>query len=228
MLINDHYFHLQLNQSDLSIDSGDPLDFVYSYSGTVIASTSSDEEIIAGKFRAYYIDIVSAINDGTVSVFDVFDSRSCTLDYYSVIYENESFDINEKLLKALDCDPFFGNVLIIDRLEILPAFRAHNLGLVTMRRLMQRFGAGASIAAIKPFPLQFEANKDIDDEWSQQLKLPAFDKNNRSATARLKKYYRKLGFVPLPSTPFMFLELERTLVSVNDLLADNDADLVID
>lgn len=184
-----------------------------------MASTSSDEEIIAGKFRAYYIDIVSAINDGTVSVFDVFDSRSCTLDYYSAIYENESFDINEKLLKALDCDPFFGNVLIIDRLEILPAFRAHNLGLVTMRRLIQRFGAGASIAAIKPFPLQFEANKDIDDEWSQQLKLPAFDKNNRSATARLKKYYRKLGFVSLPSTPFMFLELERTLPSVDNLKA---------
>lgn len=228
MLINDHYFHLQLDQSEVAIDSGDPLDFAYRYSGTIVASTSLDEKTIAGKFCAYYIDIASAINNGTVSVFDIFDSRSTTLDYYPAIYANESLDINEKLLKALDCSHFFGNVLIIDRLEILPAYRAHNLGLLIMRRLIERFGAGASITAIKPFPLQFEANKHLDDEWSQQLKLPTFDTNNRSATARLKKYYRKLGFVSLPGTPFMFLELGLNLVSVDDLRADSDADLIVD
>ncbi|MES2024328.1 MAG: hypothetical protein V4448_02110 [Pseudomonadota bacterium] len=218
MRIDDHYFHLKINQSDESIECSEPDDFIYKSSGTIVASSSLDDEIVVGKFRVYYVDIFSAVNEGTFSIFSIFDSYSETVDYYEAIYDLDSDDINEKLLKALKCDPFFGNVLIIDRLEILPAFRSNNLGLFAMRRIIQRFGSGTSITAIKPFPLQFEWNKHHDDDgWTEQLALPVFDKNSRSATARLKKYYRKLGFVSLPSTPFMFLETELKLPSVDNL-----------
>lgn len=218
MQINDHYFHLEINRSDEPLESLEPDHFIYESTGTVVALDPSDDEIVAGKFRVYYVDIVSAINDGTFSVFNVFDSYSETVDYYGAIFEPESLDINEKLLRALKCDPFFGNVLIIDRLEILPAFRLRSLGLVVMRKIIQRFGSGTSIIAIKPFPLQFE-DSDLDVEWKERMALTNFDKNIRRTTTRLKKHYRKLGFAALPATPFMFLETEQELPSVDQLTA---------
>ncbi|CAL63149.1 Hypothetical protein HEAR3040 [Herminiimonas arsenicoxydans] len=194
-----------------------PDDFIYTLTGRVVAGDPSDEVITVGKFRAYYVDANAAFNYNKVSLYDIFDTYQETVDYYEAIYDINSEEFSEKLLKALKADYLIGNVLIIDRLEILPAFRSYNLGLITMRRLILRFGIGAGITAIKPFPLQFEMEIHRDDDWKEQLVLTAFDKNSRSATASLKKHYRKLGFVPLPGTPFMFLENDKTLPSVADL-----------
>ncbi len=229
MLINDHYFYLKIDESEEPMHASSPDDFIYTLTGRVVAGDPSDEEITVGRFRAYYVDVNAAISFGKVSLYDIFDTYQETVDYYEAIYDIDSEDVNEKLLKALKSEYLFGNVLIIDRLEILPAFRSYNLGLITMRRIIQRFGTGACVTAIKPFPLQFESNTRHDDDgWTEQLALPELNKNSRSATARLKKHYKKLGFVSLPGTPFMFLELEKNLISVDDLLINNDAELVID
>jgi hypothetical protein len=90
------------------------------------------------------------------------------------------------------------NMLILDRLEIRPQFRGQELGLRYMRAAITRFGMGCRIAAMKPFPLQFE------DKVSEST-IADF----RAATAKLKKYYARDGFEALRGSDLMILDLEK-------------------
>jgi hypothetical protein len=93
----------------------------------------------------------------------------------------------------------------------LPEFRGYNLGLAVMRRLIERFGAGAAVVAMKPFPLQGEYSRRDRDEWRQRMQLDDFDKDLRRATAKLRRHYAKLGFKFMKGTPFMFRDAQIAL-----------------
>lgn len=86
-------------------------------------------------------------------VFDVFDCTQETCGYFSAIFDIETLAPSSALTHLLKEEVWPGNVLILDRLKILPEFRLRNLGLAVMRRLIERFGAGAGVVAMKPFPL---------------------------------------------------------------------------
>jgi hypothetical protein len=55
-----------------------------------------------------------------------------------------------------------------------------------MRRLIERFGAGAFIVAITPFPLQRDLSDQ--DEWESSLQLADLDKDFRRSTAKLRRH----------------------------------------
>jgi hypothetical protein len=102
------------------------------------------------------------------------------------------------------------NMLILDRLEILPEFRGQRLGLRYMRTVIRRFGLGCRIAAIKPFPLQFEpqptrGNSDL--QWHARMNTKSLTRGKRAATIKLKEYYSREGFKPVRGTDLMILDL---------------------
>ena len=173
--------------------------------GQIIASDlDKKNSTVIGKFGLIYVDVENALNDA-MSLYDVFDSDERTLEYYEAMYEMNG-ELKPRLTKLLKDDYFYDtNVLILDRLEVLPAYRGNDLGLTVMRQMIQRRGAGSAVVAIKPFPLQFEHKRKADDEWRQQLCLASLHGDARSATAKLTRYYARLGFVRLPETAFMFL-----------------------
>lgn len=216
MLIDDDLFFLEINKSEASIEDNDPSHYLYVTTGNVMAQNDDQREILAGKFRLYYVDVCAALNAGA-SVFDVFDCESAIIDYFEPIFNYGTLDISEKLLKLFKYDSSWGNVLILDRLEILPPFRARNVGLIVMRRLIERFGAGAAVVAIKPFPLQCERVSKDSDEWRDSLRLADFDKDIRRSTAKLRRYYAKLGFKAMKGTPFMFRLADSPLPSPESL-----------
>jgi hypothetical protein len=203
MLIDDLYFSLEFARGGCSLESNDPLDYVYSTHGKIVATDESDKVTDAGRFHLYYLDVGAALNAGG-SIFDLFDSRSSTVDYFEAIFDPRTLDISDKLQKLLDGSGW-GNVLILNRLELLPGFRQKNLGLLVMRRLIERFGAGAYVVAIKPFPLQCESARDDEDDWGSKLQLAHLSKNLERATKKLRDHYSKLGFKAMRGTPFMFL-----------------------
>jgi ribosomal protein S18 acetylase RimI-like enzyme len=93
---------------------------------------------------------------------------------------------------------FSRNMLILDRLEILPQFRRQHLGLRYMRAAITRFGMGCRIAVMKPFPLQFADNVSKSNTA-----------DFRAATAKLKRYYAREGFESLRGSDLMILDLEK-------------------
>ncbi len=89
-----------------------------------------------------------------------------------------------------------------------------------MRRLIQRFSAGAGVVAIKPFPLQFEQSIPAEDSsgWHQEMQLSNFQETERDSIRKLRNHYSKLGFVEMQGTPHMFLSTAKRLPRIEMLL----------
>lgn len=203
MPIEDPYFSLEFRNSGCSLESREPSEHLYTTRGEVIAFDEDETKVTAGRFKAFYIDVGAALNTGT-DVFDVFDSHASTVDFYRAIFDPETLDLSNKLQKLFEEGTGWGNVLILDRLEILPEFRNRNLGLVVMQRLIERLGAGACVVGIKPFPLQGEFTRAKEDVWRSSLQLERFAQDPKRATKKLRDYYAQLGFKAMRGTPFMF------------------------
>ena len=186
------------------------------------------DDILAGKFRLYYVDIASALNTGYTDVFEIFDAHSdSTVDYYESLFDPDTADFSENLQQLFNYEIFEQSVLIFDRLELLPGYRGHNLGLIIMRRLIQRFSAGAGVVAIKPFPLQFEHSIPPEDEsgWHAEMQLSGFREPERISIRKLQNHYSKLGFVEMEGTPHMVLSTARRLAPVESLFTSPEKPL---
>jgi GNAT superfamily N-acetyltransferase len=218
MLVNDYYFHLRFRGGEAELEDNDPSHYRYVTVGTVVGIDEAEQETEVGHFRLSYIDVCAAMN-ARASVFDIFDLTQETFDYYSAIFNVETLGPSPELSDLFKGEVWPGNVLILDRLEILPRFRGHNLGLVVMRRMIERFGAGAAVVAIKPFPLQhtYTPDEEEEHEWQLKMKLDNLDKNLRRATAKLRRHYAKLGFKSMKGTEFMFRDAEIVLPSPQKL-----------
>jgi GNAT superfamily N-acetyltransferase len=210
MMFNDYYFHLRFRGGETELEDNDPSHYRYVTDGTVVGIDEADQAAEVGRFRLSYIDVCVAMN-AKAWVFDIFDCTLELCDYYPAIFDMETEGPSPELTRLFKGDIWPGNVLIFDRLEILPEFRGHNLGLVVMRRLIERFGAGAGVVAIKPFPLQRECARDEGAGWRQKMRLGDFDKDFRRAAPKLRRHYGKLGFKLMKGTPFMFLAPPATL-----------------
>jgi GNAT superfamily N-acetyltransferase len=216
MNLDDYIPRLKLDQEEIFlIPDREPSDYRYVTTGRIVAEDEDGLEALMGKFKLYYIDVCAAVN-AKASVFELFDYERATRDYFAPIFNPGSLDFTDELSRLTD-NSSWGSVLIIDRLEVLPEYRGRNVGLLAMRRLIERFCAGAPIVAIKPFPLQHEGGGGDVDEWKSRLKLADLDQNERRATTKLRRHYAKLGFKAMKGTPFMFLSTDWPMPKPEDL-----------
>jgi len=81
-----------------------------------------------------------------------------------------------KDVKELLGDVPFRNILVIDRVEILPAYRGMGLGLATIWDIIQRHSAGCGIVALKAFPFQFSSGSRSgrlsfleESDWNKEM-----------------------------------------------------------
>ena len=213
-------FHIE--SARLLLVADDPGDYIYPICGRIAKIDDDDDDnIMVGKFRLYYVDIDSAIDTGYIDVFDIFDAHSdSTVDYYDSLFDPDTIGFRENLQQLSNHEIFKQSVLIIDRLELLPGYRGKNLGLIIMRRLIQRFSAGAGVVAIKPFPLQFEQSTPDENKssWHVKMQLSSFRETKRDSIRKLRSHYGKLGFVEMKGTPHMFLSTTRRLPPIEKLL----------
>ena len=95
------------------------------------------------------------------------------------------------------------------------------MGLLVLMSLIERFGAGAGVVGMKPFPLQFEPKQSRDSSaWVKRLRLGDLPRDSKVATDKLTQYYGKLGFVEMKSTPFMFRSMSWALPSAEQLRSE--------
>ena len=216
MIIGPYYMILDVDKATYALEPEEPGDYIYEIVGRIIGLDEAFRRVVAGRFKAIYVDVLAA-EVARISTVNLFDASATTMEYFYAIYDSDGSQFAGALTRLLDDQPYWGNVLIVDRLEILPKFRAHNLGLVAMRRIIERFRPGADIVAIKPFPLQNEAFVGHDAAWRARLGLPNFKGNQARAVAKLRRHYAKLGFKQLRGTEFMFLFAGAILPGIADL-----------
>lgn len=186
-------------------DDGEPDDLIYEMSGDLVNIDDEDKRELVGKFRLFYVDVERADNEG-IAIRDVLDAHSATTaEYYEALFDPDEEGFNDRILDLIDDEVAGCNVLILDRLEILPKYRGRKLGLEVMRHMIRRFSSGTGIVSIKPFPLQGEvaATSEETKKWRADLALDQLPTDQVVATRKLREYYSQIGFVSLDATPFM-------------------------
>lgn len=218
---------LRLSEVEVYAEDDEPSRFVHDWSGAVVLLQGEDAtELKIGEFEAIYVDAVGAITENE-SVFDVFDTRAETMEYFGALYENAHGDFKQSVGRVAwgrDCrwEP---SLLILSRLVIQPAYRGRGRGLLALRALMHTLRAGTGLIAMKPFPLQSESWYDEADRLARVARygLEGFPTNHDIATAALRRYYGRLGFKRVPRTPYMVLDPLRTLTSLATLRGEVEA-----
>lgn len=190
----------------------EPERFAKEIEGLVLLLDSSDQEHNIGTFRVFIIDVVGAVN-ADVSPYAVFDSRLATLDFYSLYAR--SLEFKPAVLRSMGTDGLWEpSMLILDRLEIYPAYRGKTYGLHALLGLQHHFSMGCGIVAMKPFPLQFEERWMKNDDGIEPLDLHRFPQDMRRAMKSLRQYYARLGFSLVPRTAFMVRDAMQPLPSL--------------
>jgi hypothetical protein len=78
--------------------------------------------------------------------------------------------------------------------EILPKYRGGGVGLLVLTALMERFGAGAGVVGMKPFPLQLEPKESRDSSgWAKRLRLDDLPRDEKMA----KKHARMVPLIAM-------------------------------
>lgn len=204
-MIDDMGIELRWQSYSLAEEYGEPDDAIYVYDGSIFGIDEHDERTQLGRFRAQYVDVGRAVDAG-LPVFEVLDCHSSsTPEYFEPIFGANVPDFSD-VVESISAGGADGcNLLILDRVEILPKFRGRYAGLQVLRHMMVRFSAGAGVIALKAFPLQFESAPPSRAEmaWRQRLALDGFVPDMGLSTAKLQCYYEKLGFRALPDSAFM-------------------------
>jgi len=187
-----------------STTNGDEIeDFATFIEGTISCyDEMSDEDKLVGKVRLFYLD-KGAILETNIGLFDLFDIRGETEPFYSALIDHVTQEFKSDLEEILGDYIIDLNLLIIDRIEILPEFRGNNIGLECLRRCLQQHAHGCGVVALKCFPLQFEGGGFDDPAWRRKMQLGKLSKDPKRSLAKLKKYYAALGFKIIPGTDFM-------------------------
>jgi GNAT superfamily N-acetyltransferase len=202
---DDSYFVLSWAGESSVFDVGEPDELIYETRGEILAIGDSDNgRTLVGRFGLYYADIDRALNQG-VHAFDVFDAYALTAEYYEHLYGENAPDFSDRVMKLVHDEVWGSNVLILDRVELLPQYRGRGLGLDVKRHMMKRFGAGAALVALKAFPLQLEVTPSSTDEkrWRANLGLGQFIQSGTAGTKKLVEYYGRVGFQRIGRTPYM-------------------------
>ena len=216
---DEWYFDLEwIDHANIG-DLSEPADFVRRVEGEILAiHLDTGERRVVGKFQLYYLDIELAWRHNVLP-YDVFDVHERTMAFYEYFFDSDDIGcFRGELQELFGREPYQHNVLIFDRLEILPQYRGSALGLLSIKALMQRFGTGAAYAAIKVFPLQAESGpRSGSDAWLHTLQLEQFDGNVDRAATRLVRYYAKMGFRAYIPSPFMFYAMRVPLPSTKQI-----------
>lgn len=186
-----------------------PEALLITYDGKVY---QSDPHKPVGRARAFVVAVERARERGYAAQ-DLLDADSSVWPYHVLFSRREAGFFTDAVNRALGIanDQVFNqDLLIIDRIEILPSYRGRGYGLQAMHLLMTHLSLGCRLAAIKPFPLQFEADRPLgeDPKWHGRLQLERFSLSKPKATRRLRDHYAKLGFVAVQGTDLMVRDLE--------------------
>jgi GNAT superfamily N-acetyltransferase len=216
--------HLRFAERTVPLEDYEPSRFVQEYGGTLEWEDPEDRtrKATLGTFRAYLVDIPGAITEGE-SIDAVWDTSQSTWSAYEALFDGETAELTDVARQTAFGTDYQHNsgVLIIDRLAILPEYRGYCVGLLAMKVLIEQFRAASGVVVIKPFPLQFEGDSPVDDEWPPRaaLHLDSYSQSMRAALAKLKRYYARLGFESVRGTEYMVLDPSLELVDYDKLIA---------
>jgi GNAT superfamily N-acetyltransferase len=179
--------------------------FFVTFCGRIFDTDENDEETNIGTITAVLIDADRAAQAG-LDLWHAADAYAGDIEAVT-----DTFFVDGQLgTEALgDLDICLPNLLYIQRVEVKRKYRGKGIGLAAIRRAIDVLRVNCDVVALKPFPLQFEGKV-----------TPTNRKEAQTATTKLKRYYRRMGFKGVTGTDYMILNLAHRL---RDVLLEPDS-----
>src|SRR5215216_162041 len=112
--------------------------YLTSIEGEILASDENGTETLVGKLRAYYADLNGA-SDADLEPYYILDLHAATAPFYPALFDPKIDDFKRSVYRLAGNDIFNRNLLILDRMEILPEYRGKGLGLACLYRCIQQY-----------------------------------------------------------------------------------------
>ncbi len=170
------------------------------------------KEIVIGKIQISIILVSLAINNDR-SLLEVFDNTAALFDIGQDIFDFDKNQMKDEIIGHFEEFPMNSDICIIERLEIIPAYRGKNLGKKMLKDIYNRFNGSCGFFVLKAFPLQFEPRLENKvNIWDENLKLKELEKDEEKARYKLIHFYQQCGFELIPdfSEEIMFINLSFT------------------
>lgn len=199
---DEYDFGLKLNCIlDRTIE---PDDAITTYSGGIFLCGEGPERLI-GQLGARVVDLDLSEDH----VFDVLDCVDQVTADHLVLFRSDG-QLTPAVTRLLDePENASTNLLLIDRLEVLPEARGRGLTPLVLDLLTRKLGRHCRIAVLKPFPLQHEGGfATRTDAWSERMGYSTLDADYATGMRKLKRLYRECGFVSVPRTQYMVRDLQ--------------------
>lgn len=196
----------------------EPQSYCTEIRGTIYKHIADGDDIVAGRISGKILHVQAMRND-RAWIFDVLDNVSGEIEqYHDAFFSDDHQDYREEL----DLESFGPDLLVLERMEILPAHRRRRLGLLVMRDVMSRYGSTCAAIAIHPFPLQHSecfVKRDLEAPPESRMGYGDMSRDFEVSTKKLVDYYSRLGFRPVPGhDKFMYSDPAFVLADTRKLL----------
>ena len=158
-----------------------------------------DEEVtpikkeLIGKANLSLILLSLVMND-EMDFYEVFDHSQFLFEIGQTIFDFDREEFKESLLEEIESGS--ANLLVIDRLELLPQWRHKGIGKKIIKDMILRFSGCCDLIVLKAFPLQKEAaNSDTNiSEWRKKMQMDILPGDEEFSFLKVYSYYQKIGF----------------------------------
>ena len=155
-----------------------------------------EQRKVAGRFATSYIDVDQSLVDG-VKLYGLMGTYSAdTAEVYETLFDPHTDELRKDVKELLGDVPF-RNILVINKVEILPSYRGMGIGLATIWNLIRRDSAGCGIVALKAFPFQFRARRLSyleESDWDKKMGYDPYSQTMEFAHEKLLFHLMRLGF----------------------------------
>lgn len=162
----------------------------------------TESNLSAGRMSALIVQ-VGRIADAREHLFDVMDGESSELgEYHAAFFNPHDCDYKDSIRRQF-VDIYGLDLLIINQVEIEPAFRKRGLGLLVVSKIIDVFGENCGLIAMKPFPLQFR--NYLDPGWLPPDGVEDPKTAFLAATRKLRNHWGRVGFKRVDGTNYCAL-----------------------
>jgi len=204
------HLHFSYDQYSERYIVGEPEEYLRPISGFVEFCTidhhdnahewKQEQRKVAGRFESSYINVDNSLVAG-VKLYGLMDTHSAEMaEVHETLFDPRTDELRKDVKELLGDVPF-RNILVIDRVEILPAYRGMGLGLATIWDIIQRHSAGCGIVALKAFPFQFSSGSRSgrlsfleESDWNNKMGYNTHSYTMEFAHEKLIFHLMKFGF----------------------------------
>lgn len=203
MEATDIFEYLNINYK-FSSSSGynEEYQYVNEYHLEIFKVGEDERQVFIGKAKVELYLIGLAL-EHNFNPYYTFDSSQARRDFFNGIYDFGRNRFRKNVERMFD-ENFNSNLLVIDRIEILPQFRGHEYGKKIIKDIILRFNGSFGLAMLKAFPLQLEVRRDRD-EWHEEMGYLKIEINPTKATRSLYRFYQSMGFNQMGKSEYFFL-----------------------